>query len=127
MGVGFVRVRADHEEDLDLSSAMSRPRVVLLVRACNGIPFRGPEQDEGHEQKRDPLVPLDERMLCHKAVEDERGSLEWIGYAVAEGDDEVEVSGIEEPALEAPVFLNAACPDDLDLVADDLTSHWVSP
>ena len=101
--------------------------VVLLVRAYNDVPFRGPEQDEGHEQKRDPLVPLDERMLCHKAVEDERGSLEWIGYAVAEGDDEVEVSGIEEPALEAPVFLNAACPDDLDLVADDLTSHWVSP
>ena len=78
--------------------------VVLLVSACNGIPFRGPEQDEGRKQKRDPLVPLDERVPCHKAVEDERGSLEWIGYAVAEGDDEVEVSGIEDPALEAPVL-----------------------
>ena len=59
-------------------------------------------------------------MPRHKTVEDERRSLERVRDIVTRGDDKVEVSRIEEPPLEALIFLDAACPDDLYLVADDL-------
>ncbi len=58
-------------------------------------------------------------MPCCNTMEHKRGPLERVGNAIADGDDEVEVSGIEQPPFETLVFLDAACPDDLDLEADD--------
>lgn len=43
-------------------------------------------------------------MPCCNTMEHKRGPLERVGNMVADGDDEVEVSGVEQPPFETPVL-----------------------
>ena len=63
-------------------------------------------------------------MPCYDTVEHERGPLERVGNMVARGDDEVEVSSVEQPPLETMVLTPLA---RMISIWKPMTSSTVNP